>query len=511
MPSVPPSSEQDSRKPVRAVIYTRVSQDRAGGKSVKQQEEACRAVVEANGWNLIAVYCDNDIGASSYTSRRRPDWERLMAKLEAGHYDMLVVWEPSRATRDRGVWAHLSGVCEEKNVKICASGKEHDLADPDSSFMLDIYFAIARRESAMTKRRTNRSFKARTAEGAPAPGKAAFGYRHLMSQTTGKLEQQIPDTAERVSISPDGTTIARWTPSGLIREIFEQTLKGTGAPAIAKSFNSRGIPNPRTIHANEHHPKRERAYRSDWNPNVIRDILRNPVYLGHRRSGGAVVAEDRWPALVTPEEFSMIQGKFAARKRSTSRPGRTQHLLVGVASCGKCGRTVQSTDHLGTAAYRCMWGHTFLRRDEADRQIIWWVTSWLSLPQNIDELRAASGSGEEIEAARTEMTNHQREIDEAETLLAKGDIKAETFAQIKARIQPKLDDAKDRAFVLGVPNALRPFVDDRAPAEAWMELPVTAQREAVEYLTKITLNRVGRGRKNVPISDRMTITRRSAS
>ncbi|MCV7029545.1 recombinase family protein [Mycobacterium sherrisii] len=48
-----------------AVIYTRVSRDSAGGRSVEDQERECRQECNRNNWPVRAVYCDNSIGAIS--------------------------------------------------------------------------------------------------------------------------------------------------------------------------------------------------------------------------------------------------------------------------------------------------------------------------------------------------------------------------------------------------------------------------------------------------------------
>jgi DNA invertase Pin-like site-specific DNA recombinase len=51
----------------RAVIYTRVSQDRGAGKrSVGEQEAECRTVATGNGWTVVRVFTDNDRSASRY-------------------------------------------------------------------------------------------------------------------------------------------------------------------------------------------------------------------------------------------------------------------------------------------------------------------------------------------------------------------------------------------------------------------------------------------------------------
>src|SRR5262245_18581041 len=70
----------DARRPpvTRALIYTRVSQDRKKrGRSVAEQEAECRAVCEAEGWHVLDVLTDNDRSASRYATRGRPAWDEV--------------------------------------------------------------------------------------------------------------------------------------------------------------------------------------------------------------------------------------------------------------------------------------------------------------------------------------------------------------------------------------------------------------------------------------------------
>jgi DNA invertase Pin-like site-specific DNA recombinase len=83
---------------VRAIIYTRVSADQTGqGRSVASQEAECRAMCDRNGWEVAEVLCDNDIGASRWSGKKRPEYRRLTEVLRQG--DVLVTWEASGLQR----------------------------------------------------------------------------------------------------------------------------------------------------------------------------------------------------------------------------------------------------------------------------------------------------------------------------------------------------------------------------------------------------------------------------
>jgi Resolvase, N terminal domain len=94
----------------RAIIYTRVSADRAGGRSVEEQGAECRALCEREGSPVEEPpLVDNDRSASRFATKTRTNYERLRDLLEPG--DALVTWEASRAQRDLARYVELRDLC----------------------------------------------------------------------------------------------------------------------------------------------------------------------------------------------------------------------------------------------------------------------------------------------------------------------------------------------------------------------------------------------------------------
>src|SRR5450631_1042780 len=83
----------------RAVIYTRISQDREGaGLGVQRQLEDCRALCERQGWHIVdPPLADNDI--SAYSGKARPGYQELLRLIEAGAVDVVVSWHTDRLHR----------------------------------------------------------------------------------------------------------------------------------------------------------------------------------------------------------------------------------------------------------------------------------------------------------------------------------------------------------------------------------------------------------------------------
>src|SRR5450830_1306154 len=96
---------------LRAALYGRVSQDNKAGRSVSEQDAENRTACTANSWTISATYEDNDVSASRFTTKKRADWTKLVADLDAGSFDVLVLWEPSRGSRELMTWAALLDAC----------------------------------------------------------------------------------------------------------------------------------------------------------------------------------------------------------------------------------------------------------------------------------------------------------------------------------------------------------------------------------------------------------------
>jgi site-specific DNA recombinase len=83
--------------PKAAAIYTRISKDNGSRLGVDRQEDLCRELADSKGWPVAEVYEDNDI--SAYQGARRPDYERMLADLETGARDAVLVVDQDRLTR----------------------------------------------------------------------------------------------------------------------------------------------------------------------------------------------------------------------------------------------------------------------------------------------------------------------------------------------------------------------------------------------------------------------------
>ena len=101
---------------IRCAIYTRKSSDEGLDQdfnSLDAQHEACAAYIASQrheGWKMLAARYDD--GGISGGTLERPALQRLLADIDAGRIDMVVVYKIDRLTRSLADFAKLVERCE---------------------------------------------------------------------------------------------------------------------------------------------------------------------------------------------------------------------------------------------------------------------------------------------------------------------------------------------------------------------------------------------------------------
>jgi len=459
---------------VRVVLYGRVSQDRKGrSKSVDQQLEEGRRWVLANNATIVGEFRDDGISASSYSrGKARPGWQAAMEQIATGMVDALWVWELSRSTRDRAVWAALAGSCTESGTGIVLNGKLNSLSDPDDAFSLDLTAALAVRESSMTSKRIRRDVEDRAMSGRPH-GRIAYGYTREYDPTTGALVRQTPDP--RVALA--------------ILDAAQRFVGGAALYTVARELTDRNVPRPHELRAER--LGQPAPNQGAWTPNEVRRVISSPTAAGLRTHKGAVTATEAWEGIIPIELHHEIVAKLTDPSRRTCRDGSTKHLLSKLARCGVCGALVRRVKNRGTPSYSCSERHCISRKQETvDEFVI--VAVLARIAADPDDL-FAEDHGPKPNEALTEMREIQARLDGFRDDAADGTLSAESLNRIEARLQPKIDAARARA----TRAARSPMVSELAttldPRARFDQLEVSLRREIVRTVCTPVLHQAGQG------------------
>jgi DNA invertase Pin-like site-specific DNA recombinase len=461
----------DCNAPLRAVIYCRVSSDRAGaGRSVQEQETSCRADCDRYGWSVVKILTDNDRSASRRARKDRPAFAELGELLATGTVDILVVWEASRLQRDLDAYVALRGLCAAHGVKWCYCGRVYDLDDDDDRFSTGIDALVGEREAGLTRKRVLRSVEARAAAGRPH-GHLHDGYKIEHDPETGKPLRRVLDPKR----------------APLIREIVDRLLAGDSAYAVARDFNDRGLTTSKG---------------RPWHGQNIARRAQSPTIAGLRVHRGQVLdVEAKWPAIVTPEEHARLLVLLSDPRRKDNKEGsRVKHLLTGIARCGECGAPVRMISGYrpnGThrVRYGCSANHCVQRAAElVDLMIEKLVIGRLSQPDVLAELAEATRDTEAQEAA-AEVARLKAKLAQARAMVDADRLSLESLADLESRTLPRISEAERRARPRHVPGAMLEVAGPDAAAR-WATLPMTKRRAIVKALLDVRIHRTARGNQH---------------
>jgi len=298
---------------MRAAIYARISDDRAGtGLGVQRQLEDCRALAEREGWPVGGEYVDNDV--SAFAGKPRPRWDALVAELRAGRIDVVVAWAADRLYRRVLDLEAIIDLLEATGVRVATvTSGTVDLATPEGRAMARVGVAIASAESERKSIRGRRKALELAESGNYGGGMRAYGYE------------------------PDGVTV-RPAEAEVVAEGTRRVLAGEPLRSIVRDLEARGV---------------RSSTGKPWTHGSFRRTLVRWRNAGVREYKGEPVGDAVWPRLVDRADLERVRAILLDPSR---RPPRVpvSYSLRGVALCGRCGaKLIAHPRGAGSRAYAC--------------------------------------------------------------------------------------------------------------------------------------------------------------
>ena len=323
----------DPRKAAPAKLhvaaYARVSTDSEDQENsyIAQVDHYTRYIREHQGWELVDVYADE--GLSGMETRRREEFNRMIADCREGKIDRILVKSISRFARNQEDFILYMRELLRLGISIRFEKENLDTGKISSEQVADIYGAFAQMETTSHSRNMRVSYRIQMERGIFVPAKAPYGYRLENRQL-----HIVPEEAE------------------IVRYIFQEYLAGRGKQDLARELNARNV-------------HREKG-NGKWYFETIGYILSNPTYTGNqiwhktymtdtlpyveRRNTGQqpkYFAEECCPAIINKSDFEKVQ-ELVSRRKETTPKQNDRRLLPGkkvfCASCGSsCRRKVSGT------------------------------------------------------------------------------------------------------------------------------------------------------------------------
>ncbi|MGN6819197.1 MAG: recombinase family protein [Sphingomonas sp.] len=167
-------------KPIRCAVYTRKSSEEGleqSFNSLHAQREACEAYIlsqKHEGWQLVPTAYDD--GGFSGGSMGRPGLQALLADVEAGLVDTIVVYKVDRLTRSLSDFAKMVELFDSKNASFVSVTQAFNTTTSMGRLTLNVLLSFAQFEREVTGERIRDKIAASKAKGMWMGGIVPLGY-----------------------------------------------------------------------------------------------------------------------------------------------------------------------------------------------------------------------------------------------------------------------------------------------------------------------------------------------
>lgn len=424
-------------------IYLRISLDSTGeGLGVARQKPACEAIAKAKGWGVYETYTDNSISASK-ENVRRPGYERMRVDFEAGKFAAIVVWDLDRLTRQPIQLEYWIRSAERSGLKIATASGESDLTNGDSIMLARIMLSVRKNEVDKKSIRQKFANAQRADRGLLFGGTRPTGY-----------------TSQGEVIEAEATTI---------RHIFDAFEAGWSVKGITEALRLDHVPT--------------RTGKS-WSRSTVHDILTNHKYAGRQTINRVPTGKPgNWAAIVSEEQFDLVQVKFEDPARTRLRKGTDRRYLgSGLFLCGVCQREVQVYGNGPT--YGCP-RHLYKSQASVDAIVLKQVSQRLARPDVLSLL--SPRDDERLRALATKSANLRRRVATIEADYDRGEIDGKRYAVASSRVRDDLAEVEKQRATLMAGNTVGVLLTSPDPAARFLEAPIPVQQAVVKALMEVTL------------------------
>ncbi len=304
-----------ARATIRCAIYTRKSTE-AGLEqefnTLDAQREAGEAYIKIQaheGWNCLPDLYDD--GGFTGGNLERPALQRLLADLEAGRIDCVVVYKVDRLSRSLLDFARLMEKFDRHKVAFVSVTQEINTASSMGRLILNVLLSFAQFEREIISERTRDKIAATRRKGKWSGGPLLLGY-------------DIDERGTRLNVNEHEAV--------QVRTIFQMYLDHGGLLPVVRELESRGWTNKHWQTRAGHSSGGGRITKT-----ALHRLLSNVLYIGKIRYKHEIHIGEQ-PALIDLETWAKVQALLQRNGRSGGGPNHNTagFLLKGLLRCQAC-------------------------------------------------------------------------------------------------------------------------------------------------------------------------------
>src|SRR5712671_5930562 len=294
--------ERSKPKIRRCAVYTRKSSEEGLEQefnSLHAQREACEAFIKSQageGWRLIRTHYDD--GGLSGATMERPALQRLMADIDQGLVDAVVVYKVDRLTRSLADFAKMVEVFDARGVSFVAVTQQFNTTTSMGRLTLNVLLSFAQFEREVTGERIRDKIAASKQKGMWMGGLVPIGYDVI-----------------------DRRLVVTHTEAETVREIFRRYLELGSVRLLMEDLNSRGLRSKVRVARNGKRSGGNLFFRG-----ALYELLSNPIYIGEIRHKGVnhpglhepIIERELWDRTQLMLRSHAAQRSTRTRKSSAS-------------------------------------------------------------------------------------------------------------------------------------------------------------------------------------------------
>ena len=306
---------------VRCAIYTRKSTEEGLEQefnSLDAQRESAEAYIASQrreGWICLPTRYDD--GGFTGGNMDRPALQRLLADIEDGKVDCIVVYKVDRLSRSLIDFARIMDVLERHHVSFVSVTQQFNTGTSMGRLMLNVLLSFAQFEREIISERTRDKIAAARRKGKWVGGRPILGYDLASTAAGGRVTVNEDEAAQ-------------------VREMFELYLQNRSLIPTLREVDRRGWRTKRwttkkgDVRGGQRFTK-ESLYR----------LLTSVAYIGKVRYRDQLYQGEH-PAIVSEALWHRVQDALRHNGRcGGTNSGLTRNkygaLLKGLLHCGPCG------------------------------------------------------------------------------------------------------------------------------------------------------------------------------
>ena len=295
----------------RAAIYTRKSTDEglaSDFNTLDNQRDRSEAYIASQDcWEVVADRYDD--GGFSGGTIERPALKQLLADVEAGKINAIVVYRLDRMSRSLLDFNNIHHLLEKHGVALVSVTESINTRSPGGRMMINVLLSFAQYERELGAERTRHKIHSARKKGKWTGGRPVLGYD-----------------------ATDGHLIINADEAALVTAIFDLYIELESLIAAVQELNRRGWRQKKwTTKAGRDHGG------NPWNKTSLRTLLTNPLYIGKQKLGDETFPGEH-KAIVQKKLFDRAQNLMSGNRDGSRGPHRNAagFLLRGLLRCSAC-------------------------------------------------------------------------------------------------------------------------------------------------------------------------------